>query len=210
MLFSGSEQMQVVGRVVQFVAIDMVDDFTRLRPGNLPMLPLPALTLSLVPEAVGRVFESVRKAVPPLRLWPRRNGLPVAGNRRDHLVSATAMGAVLPAICFALVGIKRVAVFARHLIVAIAHFPRDCWAVTVGAWATDFFAAPFVICRTVSLHPLVVHEANTVRCVFPTAAVDRALSHVPRLKFCGKPVNCADWLAERIRHVEAILKSEAA
>lgn len=204
MLFSGFKNMKVAQVIVEPVAIDVVDNLARLRTSNFPMLPLTPASLAAVAKAVGCRLQPLGEPVRLLNTWPRRLCLSIGGDRRDHLIASPAVRPIVSAISLLLVGIKRIAVLPVHLVVPETHLLGYRRAVAITARPANLSTAPFVIRRSVPLHSLVVHKAKSVCRVFPTAAVDLACFHIPRLIFSGKPVNVMDYLGQRIAQVEAL------
>lgn len=207
MLFSGSEHVKVYRIVVKFVAVNVMDNLSWLRSRNLPMLPLASGSLASITKAMSRCLQPLCKSMRFLNAGARWHGLPMGSNRRDHLIPSPAVRPVVPAISFLLVGIKRIAVLPIHLVMPETHFLGYRGAITVTARPANLSTAPLVIRRSVPLHSLVVHKAKSVRCVFPTAAVDLTYFHLPRLNISGKCVNCAGWIGERIAMVNSIMEA---
>lgn len=169
--------MQILGNVVQFVPVNVVDDLTRLGPSDSAMLPLLSVGTfrSVGAQALG-VKRLSMCAVRPLSLGVCRDGRSNHGRRRN-LVAAPHVFAGRKARDLLCIGVKRVAVPMPHLVVPHAQVARCDRAVAVEALSAHNLAAPAVLWASVSLHAFVVHQAQPVRCVLSTTTFDGANLH---------------------------------
>ena len=168
--------MQIALLIIPRIAVNVVDYFARLRADDFAMFPLSAVPLFPVPQA--ERSECFR--VVPMALFGRWAGgisRRKFCDRADHFVTATNMGSVRHFLALALVCIQRVAMLSRHLIVPVAHIPRNGRALAMQARATDDLSAPTVFWRSVPLDALVVHQAKAVCRMLSSATVNRAKRH---------------------------------
>jgi len=212
--------MQVASRIVQRVAVNVVDDLSRLGVRNLSVLPLAPRALATVSQTFGLKVRCVRAVCLFNGRQARADRLQRRGGWRHHLVAAPLVFAGRQAIDFLAVREQGVTVAVPHLVVPNTELARRHRPVAVQAMAPDLFAAPSVFRAPVLLHALVVHEAKAVSCVLSTATFDGAKNHVRdlqrncldsiRYKALGNSwaVPCARWIGERIEAVEALSRTE--
>lgn len=171
--------MQVFWRVIQPVAINVVDDLTRFRVGDLSVFPL----LSVVPFCPGG-SDALRFScllMRPICLF--RRFIAWFGGRQkgciaNNFVSATHVFARRQAADLFLVGVERVTVELPHLVVPHAHFAGSDRSIAVGALPPNNFPAPFVFGCAVLLGAPVVHQAKVMCRMFSSAAINTAKSLV--------------------------------
>ncbi len=217
--------MQVSNAVIRGIPIDVMDDLSRLRPGDLPVLPLPAAPL----RSVAQPHPPPRSRVTAVRLldaWINRRFCRRHVRRRaDHAVPASKVFSGREAVALLLVGVERIAVTVPHLVVALAHLAGCRWTLAKLTGPTYYGTSPSVFRRAMPLDALVMHEAVVVRCVLPFAPIDRAELVELRRGHSDSPVGVGDrsltiarykalgnsmavpvmaWIGERIADVEAI------
>lgn len=175
--------MQVRCNIVEFVSVNVMDYLSRLRASNLSMFKLTTAPFGAVTKSHGLRFLGV-VPVTPLNGRASNLGNMVIGNRANHLVTSPVVFSVRQSVNFLLVGIKRVAMFAEHLVVPHAKTLGNGWPVAVLAGHAYGLPAPRVVDGAVLLQPLVVHEAETSSGVLPSAAINVAN---PVFKRCHKP-----------------------
>lgn len=163
--------MKILRRIIGRVHVNVVDDLTLHGGGNLSVLPLAPGSLQAVTQSLPfRRVRPVRLLGPRVRRYSRRHGR----NGTLHQIPAALVETVTQAPFLARVGIERVAVTVPHLIVALAHTPRDRRTITMVAGTPDDLPAPPIFRRAVPGHALVVHQAIPVRSVLPPAFRDAA------------------------------------
>ena len=206
--------MQVRPNIIQRVKVYVMNNLARLGPCNPSMLKVSATTLRPISQAVVPLGQGRVGASRPFSLFIgvfgqcQRNG-----DRCNHAVSAPNVNAVWRGGFLPLVGIKRVSVAVQHLVVTVAKFFRYCRPIAVCARTTDNLAAPSILCRSVPLDSLVVHEAEAVSGMSPVASLDAAnarssvLSHLWIVSGSGEVFSMAvpviRWLGRRIEMVLA-------
>lgn len=204
--------MQVLARIVHRVAVNMVNDFTRLGTRHLPVFPLASAPL----RAIAKTFRLMRGGMRSVGLGDsgvRRGRHDQSGSGwRDHLVAPPLVFSGRHAVNLLIVRIQRVTVAVPHLIVPHAQLTRRDRPIAVQASAADHLPSPAVLRGAVPLDALVVHQAEPVSGVLAPAAVDSALHARILSKALGNSwaINCVRWVGRRIAMVDAIERREAA
>jgi hypothetical protein len=204
--------MQITLDIVQWVAVNVVNDLAGLGVGDLPMLPVLAVGRLRASRPKSLCIEGLPVRLVALdrpRIW--RQGHSDFGRGADF-VAAPHVFSRRQAINLFRVGVQRIAVSMPHLVVAHAHVSRRNWSVAVQARPANDLPAPSVFSSTVLLNSLVVHQAKAVSSVLPSASFNRASGHVGSLpnyidvKALGNSwaVPCAAWIGRRIEEVEAM------
>lgn len=203
--------MQVSYRIVQRVAVNVVNDLPRLGVRNLSVLPFAPRSLATVTQALGLEVCGVHAISLFNGRQARADRLQHRGGRRHHLVAPPLVLASRQAIDFLAIREQGIPVPVPHLVVAHAEFARRHWPIAMEAVAPDFFAAPPVFGAAVLLHALVVHQAKAASSVFSATPLDRANDHEQtihmtclkymRYKALGNSwaTPCARWIGERIQ-----------
>lgn len=169
--------MQVFALIVQRVAVNVMNDLPLCGSGYLAMLPISARPLAAVSEAQASLLLSHRVAIRFFHSGVGGDGMGNILGRPDHLVTAPIVFTRRKPAYLRLVGVERVAVLSRHLVVAPAHFLGDHRALAVETSAANDLAAPSVVRRSMPLLALVMHQAKPVGGVFPFTSGDVACSH---------------------------------
>lgn len=166
--------MQVLYRVVGWVAVDVVDDVSAFSPRNLSMLPF-------APGALRSISKSARDVSFGMVSIMLRYGCVGWCRSRcvcywtDHdVASMPKVRAVFHAAFFLLVGVCWITVTVPHLVVPPAHFTGNGLALAVSARPPDCPPSPLVIWGSMLLHSLVVHEAKSIRGMFAAASFNAA------------------------------------
>lgn len=192
MLCWSTEHVKILSDIIQFVAINVMDDLPRLRTGNLAVLPSSPVSPRSVtqPKASNLLAGCMRVGLfgGSCRWDCMRN----VRCRADHLVSTTEVFARWKSSELLFIGEQRVTVIAPHLVVAPTHFPRDSRSLAMLTSATNDFPAPSVLRSSMLLQSLVVHEAKAVCCVFATTSIHiaNAIFHLGRQLFVSAWVAC--------------------
>ncbi|ANV24489.1 hypothetical protein [Agrobacterium pusense] len=179
--------MQVRQRVIQLVTVNVVDDLTGLRTGNFSMFPLTAASLGSVSQSK-RLNPFVKMPVALLNGGTGNFGDMIICNGGNHLISSPVVLSMRKSANLLFVGVKRVAMVAKHLVVPHAKVLGDCRSVTMFTGQANRLTAPSVVESAMLLQPLIVHEAETSSGVLPTAAFNVANSifnrrHKPSMLF---------------------------
>lgn len=168
------KDVQIVWRIIQRVAVNMMDNLPSRRPGNFPVLPISARSLRPVAVSVCRRLQRRLVAVRLSYQRPSGSSLCVFVNRADHHVAAAVVATVGQPSRLLLVGKERVAVISPHLVMSHTEFARDCGPLAMQAPSPNLPASPLVIRAAVPSDPLVMHQAKAVCRVLPPAAFNCA------------------------------------
>ena len=169
--------MKVRSFIVPIFSVNVVDDLSWLSADDFPVFPFAAAALR--PVAKTERFKILgERAVGFFHACASdRNGNREFGNGTDHFVITSDVRAVGHILVLTLVGVEWIAMFLFHLIVAIAHIPRDGGALAMDARSANDLSTPSVFRRAVALDALVMHQAEAVRGVFSSATLNRAKRH---------------------------------
>ena len=213
--------MKISRRIIQRVAINMMDNLPALCAGYLSVLPVSAIALGSVPQSEIALLLSRTMPVSSLRRCVGRDSGRDFTRRPDHFVAAPVVFARGQAAHLGFIRIERVAVVPPHLVMPPAHFAGDCRSLAIRTGSANDLAAPSVVGRSMLLLPLIVHQAKTVGGVFPFTSGDVALSHAANdnsfLIVCidkalgnSMAVPCMAWIGDRIAAVEALAQQAEA
>jgi len=165
--------VQILGRIIPCVLINMMRDLFSncARNGAMQANGGRAAAISKVSRLKKRAVRSLRF----LYRWStHRSSRWHCGRSAHSQIAVLELHTGRQAIRFPLVRVQRVTVPLQHLVVPGAQVKRRHWPITVFAGATNYFAAPSVLRRTILLDPPVVHEAIPISRMFPSTSFNTA------------------------------------
>lgn len=175
MLRWGFEDMQILRGIIEFVPVNMVDNFSARSTGNFSVLPLASVAFASISKASLDTDDEPVRFRCFLDCWARFCVCSrVILSRSHHDVSAAAVLAWGKARDFLRVCVKRIAVLPPHLVMPVAQFPCDHRSVAMQAGPANDLSAPSVLWGSVPLLAFVVHQAQAMRCMLSIAAFDAA------------------------------------